>query len=228
MKDNVQMRCNPFYSGSLRSLSFCILVALILAFLVAGCGKGDLSRDKAAGMIKEAYQNGTLVAGGSLGTLDFGLKDRGSQFFLISTISDYKESTKKWMRLKDQGMLEMTEVAKRPFYPNVPGSTLTSYKVEFTEKAKPFIVKVEEYDVGFGRKERKATVRLVTFDKVEVTGITKEGDTIAVVEYVATFKPTPFNDGPVLRDGAPPTTFKWRVPFRLFDDGWRIGKTNTF
>lgn len=125
-------------------------------------------------------------------------------------------------------MVEMTEVSKKLFYKDVPGSIWTFYRVEFTEKAKPLIVKVEEYDAGFGRKERKATVRLVTLDKVEVAGITKGGDTGAIVEYVATFKPTPFNDGPVLRNGAPPTTFEWRVPFRLFDDGWRIDKTNAF
>lgn len=149
-------------------------------------------------------------------------------FFQICTFSDHKENVKKWMGLKDQGMVEMTEVSKKLFYKDVPGSIWTFYRVEFTEKAKPLIVKVEEYDAGFGRKERKATVRLVTLDKVEVAGITKGGDTGAIVEYVATFKPTPFNDGPVLRNGAPPTTFEWRVPFRLFDDGWRIDKTNAF
>jgi hypothetical protein len=109
--------------------------------------------------------------------------------------------------LDEEGLLTVSQDISNPM-------------IEFTEKAKPYLLPTSEADEAMQVQK----VKLADEDLVEVTGIkTSEDGKTAVVEFTtALTNLTPFAD--LLPHKVKESTNAHEAYFTLYDDGWRLEK----
>lgn len=178
-----------------------IFLLLTLLIVFTGCsGKEDLSRKKAEKIIYAEFMKGKpkLIQ-------EYPDSNKNGQYQIMGTMTMMDSSVvANHRKLEQQGYLKI-----------VTGQYGSLY-AEFTDKAKPYIVKTMNTS---GAPIIVATC--AELDKIEVTGIAELADAggkkIRVVNFNAHYKPTPF----ALLYKNDELNIKLDHPLTLFDDGWR-------
>jgi len=196
-------------------LLFLLCAGIILLSLGCG-GSKDLSRSKAAQIIKETYNKETKNSKEwRVNTLKFE-KHEQDEYFVIPGGADPK-ILDAYKKLTDHGLVVMGKITIGK------GSGQYNYDaMKFTNKAKPYIISEDKFD-GIGGRNDRVIILLAEVDNVEVTGIapvTVEGAKMSEVEFTLHYKPTPIGELLLKPDKL---IEKSRLPFKLYDDGWRIG-----
>lgn len=216
---------------------FIILFAFTMLFLITGCSgnKGELSRSKAAKMIKEVLQKDTkteeIAMGNENGIMRFSYPNRFyyEQGHQKNNLGD--KFDQKFIALSEKGLITYKTVttfhddaaerhpqdSNRFYY--------DEYSFDITSKANPYIVK-EEKRQNWNKYSKVITVLLAELDDVEVTGLTQPaeafGQKMIEAEYTAKYKQTPFGEVFITDRGK--LIKKGRAGFVLYDDGWRLVK----
>ena len=201
-------------------------IALSVCVLLAGCGSKELTRSKAATLIKQQLikdgvnrMSDKLVLGDlevPYPTLEGWIHDdQGGRLYAIF-------AKRKLVGLTLKGTVSR-QVYKGSFGAMEP-KEFGTINVHLTEEGKRYVMGGEGIDNGH------KYVPIVMCDQVldSITGITLEGSNqTARVEYkLKLVNPTPFALAESEWAGRPicnPELIDRSLMFRLFDDGWRIG-----
>ena len=186
---------------------------LIAALLLTGCGSRELTKSKAAALIRESYPRsieGPMQIG-SIGT------DAGS-------MEDYLQSPNGRMSALEQEA-GLVSLRWQNGDPNRVHITFTQRGLALVGRQSALIPRMPE------NSPHMASVKMCEFQFVEVTGIALRSEGLADVQYtVKKDNLTPFGKGNAIAYGptAPPCgdsplqTFN--VAMRVYDDGWRISQ----
>jgi len=169
------------------------LAAAFFLSLLIGCSSKTLSRENALELIKKQYPYPAV------------------QVYSIFTADPAFSQKIIDAGLANEGLINVDKTPSFKIHPIIT----------FTDKAKPFLLPVEEKD----KADHIARVRAAEEDIIAVTGIKMLGQgKKAIVEYTTQYKDlTPFAaiDKDQLVGGK---TNSKKAYFSLFDDGWRLEK----
>jgi len=179
-------------------------------------GIKNLTRDSAADIIKTLLGANPNLAGGFLsgGKTEkfYYLEEQGR----YGKMQPYNKDLEMYGRLEEAGFITNVERQKSRW-----GNNIELITFDFTEKAKPYFVKRE--DVAADDK----TIEVLSAEliSVEVTGLTEsavsaDGVNKRIADFIATYKATPI--GKIIDEETANAEFKWKMPFVLYDDGWRM------
>lgn len=204
-----------------------IIGGIVILAIIAGVM--FLSRDNSstpdASVLKKGVKNLTRESAARMIKTSFETKPEIGNIFSKTVLAHYDEingdyglwSNRFGGDLNDNKMSELESAGfiKMSGRKNVFGRA--TFKL--TDQAKPYVKTTEGV-------EKQVYVILAEIISVEVTGITeaadKNGKTIRMANYTATYKPTPI--GVINNKKTTADDVKAQAQFVLYDDGWRIAQ----
>jgi hypothetical protein len=209
MVTNLRIRIlNPNIRIGLTRLLFVFLALICLSSI--GWDK-DLNRDMASELLKIQLEKEPFSMAYTLGTMEEG-KYLKRQIPVFPNQCDIKQMK----AFASNGFIAINLEKTLPARGYGPEEY---YSIEVTPKGQQY--QVGEIKISYG--EKIVTFKLLTLEKITVTGITTDGsDTSAkVVEFTGIFKSTPIADFFNAKN-AGITEKQLKAKFKEYDDGWRF------
>jgi len=179
-------------------------VAITFCLVLTSCGSKELSRSKAAKLIKEKYYTQQMIENGAQTTQVAEMKDQvvgqsGSAF-----------------GIRGGGLPDLRNYEKAGWI------TLVVRRCQFNSCAVDVSLTPKGASESTGWKKISDKVWMVPIFRrefIEVTGITSSEPSTAVAEFTSRWIPTDYGKELGATPSAPETG---NASFRLYDDGWRL------